>query len=75
MPDTTSPTAPYPWSVPGGLDTPADACAVGCGWRDGAVVELEGFFIVRSPVPEDADFALIHATNTLLAFSWPGIAG
>lgn len=39
----------------------------------GRVVESEGFFIVRSSTPADADFVLIHTTSTMLAYNdWGG---
>lgn len=41
--------------------------------KDGRMVEREGFFIVRSAEPELADFVLIHATSTVLAYNdWGG---
>ena len=85
--------------IPGiAQQTPPDAYAVGCGWRDattvvidpvwtsgfyliivrvqtdsGHVVEREGFFIVRTTIPQNADFLLIHATSTVLAYNdWGG---
>ncbi len=40
---------------------------------DGRLVEREGFFLVRNPTPAEADFVLIHATSTVLAYNdWGG---
>lgn len=41
--------------------------------RDGHLIEREGFFLLSTPSPVDADFVLIHATSTVLAYNdWGG---
>ena len=41
--------------------------------RPTPLVEREGFFLVRNPTPAEADFVLIHATSTVLAYNdWGG---